>query len=140
MLPDSENSFLNPNMKVYRTTIKIDGEHDWIRPGMTAKVEILVNRLEDVVYVPIQAVNPLEDKKVCYVADGGKPEQREVEVGEFSEAFIEIKKGIQEGERVCLRTPEGEEAQGAEGQKKAPSTKESSAAQSKPASKAAPSK
>jgi HlyD family secretion protein len=140
MLPDSENSWLNPNMKVYRTTIKIDGEHDWIRPGMTAKAEILVNHLEDVVYVPIQAVTPLEDKKVCYVADGGKPEQREVEVGEFNEAFIEIKKGIQEGERVCLRTPEGEESPGVEGQKKAPSTKESSASQSKPASTAAPSK
>jgi HlyD family secretion protein len=139
MLPDSENSWLNPNMKVYRTTIKIDGEHDWIRPGMTAKAEILVNHLDDVVYVPIQAVTPLEDKKVCYVADGGQPEQREVEVGEFNEAFIEIKKGVQEGERVCLRTPEGEESQGAEGQKKAPSTKESSTSQSKPASTAAPS-
>jgi RND family efflux transporter MFP subunit len=140
MLPDSENTWLNPDMKVYRTTIKITGEHDWIRPGMTAKAEILVNRLEDVVYVPIQAVNPLEDKKVCYIADGGKPEQRDVEVGEFNEAFIEIKTGIQEGERVCLRTPAAEEGQGAEGQKKAPSTKESSASQSKPASTAAPSK
>ncbi len=140
MLPDSENTWLNPDMKVYRTTVKIDGEHDWIRPGMTAKAEILVNHLDDVVYVPIQAVNPLEDKKVCYVVDGSKPQQRDVEVGEFNEAFIEIKTGIQEGERVCLRTPEGEESQGAEGQKKAPSTKESSASQSKPASTAAPSK
>ncbi len=140
MLPDSENSWLNPDMKVYRTTIKITGEHDWIRPGMTAKAEIQVNHLEDVVYVPMQAVNPLEDKKVCYIADGGKPEQREVEAGEFNEAFIEIKKGIQEGERVCLRTPEGEEGQGTEGQKKAPSAKESSAAPSTPAAAAAPNK
>jgi RND family efflux transporter MFP subunit len=140
MLPDSENAWLNPDMKVYRTTIKITGEHDWIRPGMTAKAEILVNHLDDVVYVPMQAVNPLEDKKVCYIVDGSKPQQRDVEVGEFNEAFIEIKTGIQEGERVCLRTPAAEEGQGAEGQKKAPSTKESSPAQSKPASTAAPSK
>jgi RND family efflux transporter MFP subunit len=140
MLPDSENSWLNPDMKVYRTTIKIDGEHDWIRPGMTTKVEILVNHLDDVVYVPIQAVNPLEDKKVCYIVDGSKPEQRDVEVGEFNEAFIEIKTGIQEGERVCLRTPAGEEGQGAEGQKKGPPAKESSPAQSKAAPAAAPSK
>ena len=140
MLPDSENTWLNPDMKVYRTTIKITGEHDWIRPGMTAKAEILVNHLEDVVYVPIQAVNPLEDKKVCHVVDGSKPEQRDVEVGEFNEAFIEIKKGIEEGERVCLRAPAAEEGQGAEGQKKAPPAKESSPSQSKPAPAAAPSK
>jgi HlyD family secretion protein len=119
-LPDSENSWLNPDMKVYRTTIKIDGEHDWIRPGMTAKVEILVNHLDDVVYVPIQAVNPLADnRKVCYVADGGKPQQREVEVGEFNDEFIEIEKGIAEGERVCLRPPAGLQEKGESGMEKA---------------------
>ncbi len=125
MLPDSENTWLNPDMKVYRTTIKIIGEHDWIRPGMTVKVEILVNHLDDVVYVPIQAVNPLEDKKVCYVVNGSKPEQREVEVGEFNDEFIEIKNGLQEGERVCLRTPVGLEEDGAgKGKKKASPGKE----------------
>jgi hypothetical protein len=29
-----------------------------------------------------------------------------VEIGEFNDEFIEIKKGIQEGEKVCLRAPE----------------------------------
>jgi len=117
MLPDSERSWLNPEMKLYRTTIKIKGEHDWIRPQMNAKVEILVNHLDDVVYVPIQAVNALEDKKVCYVVEGGTPQQREVEIGEFNDEFVEIKKGLQEGERVCLRTPVRSEGQGAEGKK-----------------------
>jgi RND family efflux transporter MFP subunit len=137
MLADSENSWLNPDMKVYRTTIKINGEYDWIRPGMTTKVEILVNRLDDVVYVPIQAVSPLEDKKVCHVVDGGKSQQREVEVGEFNDEFIEIKKGLQEGERVCLRAPVGTEEEGTEGKKKAPPAKDESPPQSKAASAAA---
>lgn len=132
MLPDSENSWLNPDMKVYRTTIKIAGEHDWIRPGMTTKAEILVNHLDDVVYVPIQAVNPLEDKKVCYVVDGSKLEQREVEVGEFNDEFIEIKKGVQAGDKVCLRTPVGMEEDGSgKGKKKAPPVKEESKPQDK---------
>jgi HlyD family secretion protein len=121
VLPDSENSWLNPDMKVYRTTIKINGQQDWIRPGMSTKVQILVNQLSDVVHVPMQAVNPLEDKKVCYVVDGSKLEQREVEVGEFNDEFIEIKKGIKEGDKVCLRTPPGLQEEGsANGKKKAP--------------------
>jgi len=137
MLPDSENTWLNPDMKVYRTTIKIVGEHDWIRPGMTAKTEILVNHLDDVVHVPIQAVNPLEDQKVCYVVNGSKPEQREVEAGEFNDEFIEIKKGIQEGDRVCLRTPVGLEENGTGmGKKKASPGKEEPKPQNQGASTA----
>lgn len=107
VLPDSENSWLNPDMKVYRTTISIKGQHDWIRPGMSTKVEIVVNQLADVVHVPVQAVSPLDDKRVCYVVEGHELKQREVEIGEFNDEFIEIKSGLKEGEKVCLRTPEG---------------------------------
>jgi RND family efflux transporter MFP subunit len=130
MLPDSENAWLNPNMKVYRTTIKIHGEHDWIRPGMSTKVEILINHLDDVVHVPIQAVMPLEDKKVCYVVNGGKPQQRQVEIGEFNDEFIEIKQGLQEGEKVCLRTPDGGAEQGPADQKKAAPAQDKTQSQS----------
>ncbi len=125
VLPDSENSWLNPDMKVYRTTISIDGHHDWIRPGMSTKVQIVVNQLPDVIYVPIQAVSPLDDKRVCYVVEGDQIEQRVVEVGEFNDEFIEIKKGIQEKDRVSLRSPSGlEEKAGGRGGKKAPAAKE----------------
>lgn len=110
VLPDSQNRWMNPDMKVYLTTIAIDGTHDWVKPGMSAKVEILVNRLDDVVYVPVQAVSPGDGNHLCYVARGLKPEQRVVEVGQFNDEFIEIKNGLAEGERVLLRAPGGVEA------------------------------
>jgi hypothetical protein len=56
-----------------------------------------------------------------------------VEVGEFNDEFIEIKKGLQEGERVCLRAPVGTEEEGTEGKKKAPPAKDESPPQSKAA-------
>jgi len=110
VLPDSENRWMNPDMKVYLTTITVDGLHDWLKPGMSAKIEIMVDRLDDVVYVPIQAITPIEGKRVCYVLNG-KPEPREVEVGQFNDEFIEIKKGMKEGEKVLLRPPEGAQPQ-----------------------------
>jgi len=110
VLPDSENRWMNPDMKVYLTTITVDGLHDWLKPGMSAKIEIMVDKLDDVVYVPIQAVTPIEGKRVCYVLNG-KPESREVEVGQFNDEFIEIKKGLKEGEKVLLRPPEGTQPQ-----------------------------
>lgn len=106
VLPDSQNRWMNPDMKVYLTTITIDGSHDWVKPGMSAKVEILVNHIDDCVRVPVQAVSPDGDKQVCYVAGGLKPERREVQVGDFNDEFIEIKGGLKEGERVLLRIPD----------------------------------
>ena len=106
VLPDSQNRWMNPDLKVYLTTIRIDGTHDWIKPGMTAKVEIMVKRLPDVVYVPLQAVVPEEGKQFCYLMAGGKQQRTLVEAGDFTDEFIEVKSGIKEGDRVCLRAPE----------------------------------
>jgi multidrug resistance efflux pump len=106
VVADSANSFMNPDLKVYPTTIKIDGVHDWLRPGMSSEVEILVNNLTDVVYVPVQAVTYWDDRRVVYVDNGGRPERREVETGTFSESFIEITSGLREGEDVLLLPPQ----------------------------------
>jgi multidrug efflux pump subunit AcrA (membrane-fusion protein) len=106
VVADSANAFMNPDLKVYPTTIKIDGTHEYLRPGMSAEVEILVQRLRDVVYVPVQAVTYFDDKRVVYVPAGGRPERREIEVGAFSDSFIEITSGLSEGEAVLLLPPQ----------------------------------
>ena len=110
VVADSTNSFMNPDLKVYPTTIKIDGIHDWLRPGMSAEVEILVDRLEDVVYVPLQAVTYQDGKRVVYVRGVGGAQPREVEVGTFSESFIEIRSGLSAGEEVLLLPPQQQSA------------------------------
>ena len=48
-----------------------------------------------------------------------KPERREVEIGEFTDEFIEIKKGLKEGEVVLLRPPGGAETETGTGAKPA---------------------
>jgi HlyD family secretion protein len=109
VLPDSQNRWMSPDIKVYLTTVTIDGSHDWVKPGMTAKVEIMVNKLDDVVYIPLQAVSPDNGKQICFVAGAFKPERREIEVGEYTDEFIHVKRGVKEGERVLLRLPDGVE-------------------------------
>jgi len=122
VLPDSANRWMSPDLKVYLTTIAIDGTHDWVKPGMSAKVEIMVNKLADVVYVPVQAVSPDNGKQICYVASSFKPERREVEIGEFTDEFIQVKSGLKEGERVLLRLPDGIETNRGDRDGKPPET------------------
>ncbi|MCX5771865.1 MAG: efflux RND transporter periplasmic adaptor subunit [Candidatus Hydrogenedentes bacterium] len=134
VLPDSENRWLNPDLKVYETKVSIEGWYPWLKPGMSAQVEVHVKELPDVVYVPIQAVSSSEGKRVCYASRLAGTEKRVVEVGEFNNEFIEIKKGLSEGEVVLLRAPvTPEDAQG----KKKEDQKKTPAVEKKPAEPAA---
>jgi len=139
VLPDSRNMWMNADMKVYATTITIDGVHDWLKPGMGAKVEIQVKTLPDVVYVPIQAVAPEEEKHYCLVVNGDKQERREVQVGDFNDEFIEVKKGLAVGEKVVLRKPQASEKETEEADEET-GKKGKESPPSKPATKSADSK
>jgi len=104
-LPDSQQGFLNPDVKVYTTKVSMEGSHDSVRPGMSAKVEILVDQLEDVLIVPVQAVAIRESKKMCYVMASNTPQPRAVSTGAFNDTFVEIISGLEEGEQVLLNPP-----------------------------------
>jgi HlyD family secretion protein len=97
----------NPNLKVYPAAIHIDGTHDWIKPGMTAQVEIIVAEIADALHVPVQSIFVVNDQHYCFVKAGGDVERRLVEVGEFNDEFIEILSGLDEGEAVLLSAPQG---------------------------------
>jgi len=97
--------WLNPDLKVYATDVSIDGTHDFIKTGMSAKVEVTIDELKDVISVPIQAVLNIRGKKVCFVLNGSAPEQRQVETGAFNDSFVEIKSGLAEGDKVLLNPP-----------------------------------
>ena len=104
-LPDPQRSYLSPDIKVYKTKVSIEDSQASLRPGMSAKVEIMVDRLEDVLMVPIQVVANRDGRKVCYVATDSGPRERQVETGAFNDNFVEIVAGLEPGENVLLNPP-----------------------------------
>ncbi|MBL9176568.1 MAG: efflux RND transporter periplasmic adaptor subunit [Verrucomicrobiaceae bacterium] len=109
VLPDSSSSRFSPNLKVYPCTIHINGYHPWMKPGMNAKVEIIVDQLANVLYVPVQSVEVEQDKHYCYINSGGKLERREISTGLFNDEFIEVRDGLNGGEMVALTLPKKSE-------------------------------
>jgi HlyD family secretion protein len=93
VLPDSASSRYTPNLKVYPCTIHIEGTHPWFKPGMNAKVEIIIQQLADVMYVPVQSIEVENDQHFCYVESAGKLERREITTGAFNDDFIEVRQG-----------------------------------------------
>jgi multidrug resistance efflux pump len=109
ILPDSSSSRYTPNLKVYPCTIHINGYHPWMKPGMNAKVEIIVDQLADVLYVPVQSVEVENDQHFCYINNGGALERREINTGLFNDEFIEVRDGLKGGEAVALALPKKSE-------------------------------
>ena len=106
-LPDPQHGWFDTGVKVYTAYASIEGTHEVLKPGMSAKIEILVDRLHNVKIVPVQVVENRADKKFCYVATDSGPEEREVITGSFNNTFVEIVSGLQVGEKVLLTLPRG---------------------------------
>jgi multidrug resistance efflux pump len=105
VLPDSASSRYTPNLKVYPANVQITGTHEWLKPGMNAKVEIIINQLDDILYVPVQSIEVENDNFFAYIRNGSKLERREIKTGGFNDEFIEIKGGLAMGDQVSLALP-----------------------------------
>jgi HlyD family secretion protein len=103
-LADPEN-WRNPDLKVYTTDVSIDGDNDEIKTGMSARVEVIISRLRNVLTVPIQAVVSEGGQKYCYLNNPSGAKRQPVETGQFNANFVEIKSGLREGDKVLLNPP-----------------------------------
>ena len=76
-----------------------------IIPGLTAQVELLVDVIEDAVYIPREAVIEKDSANVVYVMEEGRPEQREIVLGPANENDVVVVGHLKERDLVCLRDP-----------------------------------
>ncbi len=109
VLPDQNSYWANPDTRVYRTVVKLTKPDPRMRPGMSCSVEILVDDLHDVTYIPVQSVFLDGGAPVAFVAGAGNPTKRPVVVGQNDGKWVEISDGVKAGETVLLSPPAGVE-------------------------------
>jgi HlyD family secretion protein len=101
---DSEGSWRNGGAKEFETILKIVdlAKGAGLKPGFSAEVGIEVNRLPDVLVVPVQAVAQRDGKHYAYTPTASGIERCEVTVGENNEKFVELQAGLEQGATVCM--------------------------------------
>ena len=117
-LPDAVSVWLNPDLKLYASDIRLEGNSAGLRTGMSCRVEILVQQYEDVLFVPVQAVTKVDGRPVVHVVNGTSIEIRPVEIGLDNNRMVLIKSGLKAGEKILLTPPLA-----SKGTKKAPERK-----------------
>jgi multidrug resistance efflux pump len=95
----------NSKQKVFPVEIRIDGTHANLLPGLTVSCRILIDRLDDVLYVPLEAVHQEADKYFVYKKAGRGFDKIEIERGTVNSDFMVITSGLSEKDRVALIDP-----------------------------------
>jgi len=101
-MPDSQSSWMNPNVKVYPADILVDEELPILKPGVSANAEIIITNLPKVLSVPIQTVARFQGENVCFIRKGSRVTPVPVTTGWFNDSFVEITSGLKDGDFVLL--------------------------------------
>jgi HlyD family secretion protein len=103
------------NVVTYEVLVSLEGaEGVSLRSGMTANVSIVVGRRENALLVPALAVWQAEEGNVVMVQDSpqGEATAARVELGLSDGLYVEVLRGLNEGDQVVVEYELAEEQQG----------------------------
>ncbi len=79
---------------------------DRLRPGMSATVEVVVQRILDVLVIPAKASTQIDGRPTVFVRSGTGFRRRVIEVSASNGVDIVVESGLEEGEVIALENPE----------------------------------
>jgi HlyD family secretion protein len=94
-----------PIPRNFNLQIALDQTDARLKPGMTAQLTVVVDRVPDALTIPVEASFQKSGQTVAYVWAGSKFEERAIEVGRRSRDRILVAKGLRAGDRVALKDP-----------------------------------
>jgi len=96
-------------IKVFPVEILIKETNPNLLPGLTVSCRILIEKLEDVLYIPLEGVHLEGDKYYVYKKTRGGFSKTEVEVGATNTDHIVIVSGLDKEDEIALVNPYEEE-------------------------------
>jgi HlyD family secretion protein len=90
------------SIKVFDVTVKIEDTDPRLKPGLTATLDIIIDRQKDALPVPLSAVMSRGGEDIVFVINAGKVEPRKIISGLSNEHRVMVREGLRPGERVIL--------------------------------------
>lgn len=92
-------------IKVFPVEILINETDKNMLPGLTVSCRLLLEKIDNALFVPLEAVNLEGDKYFVYKKTAGGYDKTEVEVGVRNTDFIIINSGLSENDKIALVNP-----------------------------------
>lgn len=99
------NKDQNSNIKVFPVEILLDQTHKDLLPGLTVSCRIVIDEIEDVQYIPLEALHTEGNIKYVYRRKGGEYERVEVQTGLTNSDYVIITEGLKRNDHVALIDP-----------------------------------
>jgi HlyD family secretion protein len=90
------------NISIFKIEVEVPNPEGKIHSGMTADGEIIVSREENVLLVPLAAVQRRGEAAMVIVMENGQPRPTRVELGADDGVNAVVKQGLQEGATVVV--------------------------------------
>jgi HlyD family secretion protein len=94
-----------PIPRNFNLVIALDQADARLKPGMTAQLTVVVDRVSDALTIPVEASFQKSGQTVAYVWQSSKFQERVIEVERRSRDRILVAKGLRAGDRVALKDP-----------------------------------
>jgi HlyD family secretion protein len=94
----------NADAKVFEVKIRVEQSDSTLRPGMTTGNAIETLKIEDALFIPLEALGTEGGVPFVYRQSGGLAKQ-EVVTGTMNDDEVVVTRGLAEGDRVLLSPP-----------------------------------
>ena len=89
--------------KVFEIEIAMERMDERLRPGLSARARFVLDRRDDVLTVPLEAINTTSaGRHFVQVVNQGKREERDVSLGQSCDRRVEVLEGLRPGEQVII--------------------------------------
>lgn len=95
-------------IKVFDVFVEIKGKSEILKPGMTTSNTIIIDKIDDKIFIPHEALFERKDEFIVYKKDGSGFDKVSVKIGKKSDDFVIIESGLNDGDIVALRNPNNE--------------------------------
>ena len=101
----AQNKDNKSKIKVFPVEIVINEYNKNLLPGLTVSCRIIVDEIENVIFIPLEALHVQGDKSYVFKKTVGGYEKVEVQTGPANSDYIIIESGLDKDDKVALIDP-----------------------------------
>jgi RND family efflux transporter MFP subunit len=94
---------LDPTTRTFQATVRVENPEKNLKPGMFVKVEIVVERHDNVVVIPKDVILSRRQEKNVFVVERGVAVERRITTGIENPDETEVTDGLAENDRLVVK-------------------------------------
>jgi len=93
---------VDPQTGTFKLTVEVSDPTRRLKPGMFGRIRIVSDRRENALRIPRNAIVETADTAYVFVVNGDVAEKRVIETGFTDGAYVEVRQGLDDGERFVV--------------------------------------